>query len=154
MIAHVGDSRILLLRNGQICQLSEDHSIVTMLLASGRITYEESLNHPDQNVLIKSLGSKSRLSEGYVQTLSRFDENPSMTLQDGDTLLLCSDGVWDLLSAADFADIFTQAETLPSGVHQAIAQVLSKGAHDNSTLLALRCQMHHLSDLFHPPLTP
>lgn len=71
-MAHVGDSRIYLIRKKQICQLTEDHSLVAMLLASGEITYQESLDHRDRNILTKSLGSKPRLSDGYVQDLSRF----------------------------------------------------------------------------------
>ncbi|MFM9160365.1 MAG: PP2C family protein-serine/threonine phosphatase, partial [Dolichospermum sp.] len=66
MIAHVGDSRIYLLRKGEIRQISEDHSYVALLVASGEITEAESLEHPDRNVLIKSIGSKRRLSDGYV----------------------------------------------------------------------------------------
>jgi PPM family protein phosphatase len=151
MVAHVGDSRILLYRNGQVCQLSEDHSIVTMMLASGQITYEESKNHPDQNILTKSLGAKSRLSEGYVQTLNHFGDTPFMTLQDGDILLLCSDGAWDLLPSEEFAEIFEQTESLQAGVNRAIAQVLSRGAHDNATIVALKCQIQNLSTLLQPP---
>ena len=71
MIAHVGDSRIYLIRQGKMKQLSEDHSLVAMLVANGEITEEESLTHPDRNVLLKSIGSKKHLSEGYVQNLSR-----------------------------------------------------------------------------------
>ena len=80
-IAHVGDSRIYLLRQGEIRQLSEDHSLVAMLVASGQITPEESLDHPDRNVLTKSIGSKRRLSDGYVQQLSRSDQNLFLSLR-------------------------------------------------------------------------
>ncbi|MFM6367106.1 MAG: PP2C family protein-serine/threonine phosphatase, partial [Dolichospermum sp.] len=64
MIAHVGDSRIYLLRKGEIRQISEDHSYVALLVASGEITEAESLEHPDRNVLNKTIGSKRRLSDG------------------------------------------------------------------------------------------
>ncbi len=139
MIAHVGDSRIYLLRNKQISQVSEDHSLVSMLIASGQITYEESRDHPDRNVLTKSLGSKPRLSDGYIQDLSRFGSGLSMLLEDGDTLILCSDGVWDLVPADELAQNFTGNQTLQSGVDSTIEQVLARGAHDNATILALKC---------------
>ena len=71
-MAHVGDSPIYLIRKKQICQLTEDHSRVAILLASGQITYQESLDHLDSNILTKSLDSKPRLSDGYVQDFSRF----------------------------------------------------------------------------------
>lgn len=141
MIAHVGDSRIYLLREGKISQLSEDHSMVAMLVASGEITYEESQNHPDRNVLIKSLGSKRRLSPGYVQDLSRFGGDSSMVLEDGDILILCSDGVWDLVSTSELAEIFTREQTLQSSVDVTINQVLQQGANDNATIMALKYRM-------------
>ncbi|XZN94221.1 MAG: protein phosphatase 2C domain-containing protein [Microcoleus sp.] len=141
-IAHVGDSRIYLLRQGEIRQLSEDHSLVAMLVASGQITQEESLDHPDRNVLTKSIGSKRRLSDGYVQQLSRSDQNLSLALENGDILLLCSDGVWDLVSNAEIAQFFTHNKTLQTAVDEVINCVLQRGASDNATLLALELSSH------------
>ncbi|AFY89350.1 protein phosphatase 2C domain-containing protein [Chroococcidiopsis thermalis] len=141
-IAHVGDSRIYLLRKNRLCQLSEDHSMVSMLIASGQLAYEESHTHPDRNVLTKSLGSKPRLSEGYIQTLSRFG-TVSMPLEDGDILILCSDGVWDLVPPNELAEIFTCDRTINSAVELTIEQVLARGAHDNATILALKLCINH-----------
>lgn len=140
-IAHVGDSRIYLIRNNLMCQLSEDHSMVAMLLANGQITYEESLHHSDRNILLKSLGSKPRLSQGYIQELNRFGSDLSLTLETGDIIILCSDGVWDLVSPGEFVDIFNQAIDLQQGVDQSIALVLEKGAHDNATVVAIKCSI-------------
>ncbi|MFM6608124.1 MAG: protein phosphatase 2C domain-containing protein [Dolichospermum sp.] len=145
MIAHVGDSRIYLLRKGEIRQISEDHSYVALLVASGEITEAESLEHPDRNVLIKSIGSKRRLSDGYVQTLKNTNQELSINLENGDILLLCSDGVWDLVPTNELAEIFGLYQNTPqdlqSGVNQTIAKVLERGASDNATLLALQCRM-------------
>ncbi|WRH67817.1 MAG: protein phosphatase 2C domain-containing protein [Planktothrix sp. GU0601_MAG3] len=141
-IAHVGDSRIYLLRQGEISQLSEDHSLVAMLVASGQITQEESLDHPDRNVLTKSIGSKRRLSDGYVQQLSRSGQNLSLPLENSDILLLCSDGVWDLVSNEEIAKIFTHHQTLQTAVDEVINCVLQRGASDNATLLALELSCH------------
>ena len=139
MIAHVGDSRIFLLRKGRICQLSEDHSMVAMLFASGQITYEEILDHPERNILTKSLGSTRKLSEGYIQDLSRFGSELLMPVENGDILILCSDGVWDLVPADELAEIFQSHETLQSAVNSTTAKVLKQGAHDNATIVALKC---------------
>ncbi len=138
MIAHVGDSRIFLLRKKEIRQLSEDHSMVSMLVASGQITYEESLEHPDRNLLTKFLGSKRKLSEGYVQDLSRFGAGLSILLEDQDILILCSDGVWDLVTADELAEIFVTYHILQSAVDSTIEKVLARGAYDNATILALK----------------
>lgn len=138
MLAHVGDSRIYLFRNGEIQQISEDHSLVAMKVANGEITEEESLTDPERNVLIKSLGSKKSLSDGYVQNLTRTISKPSMTLENGDILLLCSDGVWDLVSKQDFQEIFIGTGSLQASVDRTIQLVIDRGASDNSTLLALK----------------
>ncbi|MBI1241403.1 PP2C family protein-serine/threonine phosphatase [Umezakia ovalisporum] len=141
MIAHVGDSRIYLLRQGEIRQLSEDHSLIAMLVASGQITLEESINHPDRNVLTKFLGAKQRLSDGYVQDLSRTNQELAMKLENEDILLLCSDGVWDLVRENELLEIFNPHEDLQLSVDQSIEKVLQRGASDNATLLALKCRV-------------
>jgi serine/threonine protein phosphatase PrpC len=148
MIAHVGDSRIYLLQKGEIRQLSEDHSLVALLVASGEITQEESLEHPDRNILTKSIGSKRRLSDGYVQNLKNTTEELSINLENGDILLLCSDGVWDLVPTNELAEIFgTHQNThqdLQFGVDHTIDKVLERGASDNATLLALQYHMEKI----------
>ena len=141
MIAHIGDSRIFLLRNGYICQLSEDHYLVAMLLASSEITYEESQGHPERSVLLRSIGTKRKLSDGYIQDLTRFGSDLSMELENADTLLICSDGIWDLVSSHELAEIFVNHENLQSAVNQTIDKVISRGANDNATILALQCHI-------------
>ena len=140
IISHVGDSRIYLLRQGEIKQLSEDHSLVAMLVASGQITPSQSLEHPDRNVLIKSIGTKRRLSDGYVQNLKQTTPELSMQLAHQDILLLCSDGVWDVVSKNELEEIFTidHDQNLQTSVNLTINKVLERGASDNATLLALQ----------------
>lgn len=138
MLGHVGDSRIYLLRRNVACQLSEDHSRVAMLVASGELTPAESLEHPERNVLIRSLGSKQSLSQGYVQTLNRWQPDDSLFLEDNDIVLLCSDGVWDLVSMESLVEISTSADSLQDFVDTVMQQVLKAGATDNATLLALK----------------
>lgn len=139
MISHVGDSRIYLIKNEEIIQLSEDHSLVNMLVASEQITYEESLDHPDRNVLIKSLGLKSVLSAGYVQNLSKNTDKLSLTLEDNDLIILCSDGVWDLITNQEFIELFAHENNLNLAINKAISIILEKGAFDNATIIALKC---------------
>ncbi|MBD2138194.1 protein phosphatase 2C domain-containing protein [Anabaena sp. FACHB-1237] len=141
IIAHVGDSRIYLISKGEIRQISEDHSLVALLVASGEITLEESLTHPDRNVLTKSIGSKNRLSAGYIQDLSTTNQELSINLEHQDILLLCSDGIWDLVPNHELLELFNQTENLQSSINQTINNVLERGASDNATILALQCQM-------------
>lgn len=140
MIAHVGDSRIYLLRQGEIKQLSQDHSLVGVLVNNGEITEEEAENHPDRNVLLKCLGSKESLREGHIQNLMVTTQQLVLSLEDQDILLLCSDGVWDLVSKKELQDIFSNSKfSLQEAVNLTLEQVLEKGASDNATLLALQC---------------
>lgn len=138
-IAHVGDSRIFLIRNDTICQLSEDHSLVASLLANGEITYQDSQQHPQRNVITKCLGAKKTLGDDYVQTLSSFGADLSISLKERDILLLCSDGVWDLVPATELAEIFTKNQNLKTAVNETINRILMRGAGDNATLVALKC---------------
>lgn len=137
-LAHIGDSRIYLLRNNTLCQISEDHSYVAMLVASGEITHEESLEHPERNVLTKSLGSKRQLTNGYIQNMTHWGSSVSMILEDGDILLLCSDGVWDLVKDSELCETFVEQPSIQKAVNIVIDQVLARGASDNATLLALK----------------
>jgi len=139
VIAHVGDSRIYLCRQGEIRQISEDHSLVALLVASGQITEEESLTHPDRNVLTKSIGASHRLSDGYIQNLITTTQELSINLENRDILLLCSDGVWDLVPTNELGEIFSRCDGLQLAVDQTIARVINRGASDNATLLALQC---------------
>ena len=139
MIGHVGDSRIYLLRQGKIQQLSQDHSLVGLMVNNGEITEEESRNHPDRNVLLRSLGSKNSLSPGYVQNLTVTTKNLVLNLESQDILLLCSDGVWDLVRDEELQAIFSSPlSSLQDGVDTVIQKVLDAGASDNATLVALQ----------------
>jgi protein phosphatase len=139
MISHVGDSRIYLLRQGKIQQLSQDHSLVGLMVNNGEITEEESRNHPDRNVLLRSLGSKNSLSPGYVQNLTVTTKNLALSLESQDILLLCSDGVWDLVRDEELQTMFSfPSSSLQDGVDTIIQKVLDAGASDNATLVALQ----------------
>jgi len=104
--------------------------------------------HPDRNVILKSLGSSQRLPESEVQTLQQFGPDMSLLLQSGDLVLLCSDGVWDLVPPTELCELFAHltvnpaqdsAPALQAQVNQVLQRVLDRGAHDNATIVALQC---------------
>jgi serine/threonine protein phosphatase PrpC len=106
---------------------------------NGEITEEESRNHPDRNVLLRSLGSKTSLSPGFVQNLTVTTKNLVLSLESQDILLLCSDGVWDLVRDEELQAIFSSPlSSLQDGVDTTIQKVLDAGASDNATLVALQ----------------
>lgn len=98
--AHVGDSRAYLIRDGQISQVTRDHSLVNQLIDRGDITPEEAENHPDKNVITRSLGIKPSLEVDTV-------ESPHEVLP-GDAYLLCSDGLSGLVSDEEMLEAVTQ----------------------------------------------
>lgn len=83
IIVHVGDSRAYLLRNGELVQLTRDHSFVQGLVDMGEITIEEARTHPRKNIITRSVGVRSTLKADY--TKGNFEEN--------DVILICTDGL-------------------------------------------------------------
>jgi protein phosphatase len=103
-VAHAGDSRAYLWRGGRLRQLTEDHSVPGALLKQGRITPEEVQSHPHRNVLYRCLGLKPDLE---------VDIYPSFALNPGDALLLCSDGLWDMVHPIERLATFLTAGDSP-----------------------------------------
>ena len=128
ILAHVGDSRLFVLRGSTIHQLSEDHTFVSELVRRGAITKAQAKNHPQGNVLSRALGVQPSVA---VDTMI-FDVDPE------DTYLLCSDGLYNY-----FPDSKELAQNLlnPSvevGLNQLIDTALERGGHDNTTGITFR----------------
>jgi protein phosphatase len=100
--AHVGDSRIYIIRNGSIQQLSEDHSMVMQLFKQGLIDSDEARNHPDKNVLSRALGTHPQLE------VSSWDN--AVRVQVGDRFILCSDGLYDVVTDDEIQEIASAFE--------------------------------------------
>jgi len=140
-VAHVGDTRIYLWRQGQLRQLTRDHSLVAALVTSQMITREEAMRHPDRNQVLRSLGSLRQPQEGYVETLEATTGQLSATLEVGEALLLVSDGVWGEVSEAQMAQILNQAESSQAAAEALVQRALEAGAPDNATALIVRRQV-------------
>ena len=101
--AHIGDSRIYHLRNGRMLSRSRDHSHVELLIQEGAITEEEALDHPMRNFVECCLGGDAPVPEMSITC--------KMPLQDGDVLLVCTDGLWSGLTDDDIAEVATRKST-------------------------------------------
>lgn len=121
-VANVGDSRAYLLRQGQLRQLSEDDSLVGELVRSGVITAEEALHRPDRNVILRALGTKPEVSV----TIS----SDGMPLQVDDRLIVCSDGLCDLVEDDTIRDLARAGEPREAS-QRLIDAALSAGGYDN-----------------------
>jgi len=127
--AHVGDSRLYLIRDGQIHQLSEDQTLVWNLLRNGIITREAALNHPEKNVLSQAFGTKAELQ------ISVWDR--PLPIQYGDQFILCSDGLYELVDENDLLQIsltFKESEAAEKLVRKAN----ENGGFDNITVGIMR----------------
>ena len=131
MIANVGDSRAYVLRNFQLKQLTEDQSLVNALLKSGEITPEEAENHPNKNIVTQSLGVTSSVEIDFVR----------MTIKNEDTLILCSDGLSDMLSLEEIRNIMNHYSDVEQQVEKAVQEANDAGGRDNITVAIAKIQL-------------
>ena len=121
-IANVGDSRTYLLRNGELRQITEDHSYVARLVKEGQLQPDEVFQHPRRNVITRSLGYRPDVE---VDSWLEF-------LQPGDRLLLCSDGLWEMLQDPLFLKQELEKSIDPAvSVRQLIDAANANGGADN-----------------------
>jgi protein phosphatase len=128
IIAHVGDSRAYTIHSGELYQITEDHSLVNVLLRSGELTEEEAYNHPRKNVLTRSVGMP-----GTVEV----DINIQPIFAD-DYLLLCSDGLTNMVSEQNILEIIDWNESLEDTVYSLVQQANENGGKDNITVLLVK----------------
>ena len=126
-VAHVGDSRGYLIRGNRIEQLTEDHSLVNERIRAGMLTAEEAKNFRLKNVITRSLGFDNEVD---------VDVSP-VELQKGDVILMCSDGLCNLVSAADMAKAVIE-NPLQAAARSLIHQACDAGGDDNITVVLVR----------------
>jgi protein phosphatase len=129
-IAHVGDSRAYVLRDGELLRLTDDHSLVDELMRQGRLTPEEAVEHPQRSVITRALGP-----EGTVDVDTR-----SFRARAGDVYLLCSDGLTTMLSEEEIADVLRGHDRLRDAGEALIAAANEAGGRDNITVVLLRLE--------------
>jgi PPM family protein phosphatase len=125
-IGHVGDSRAYRFRDGQIEQLTDDHSLVAELVRSGRLTPEEADAHPQRSVITRAVGTDPDID---VDRLT-FETQP------GDVYLICSDGLSDMLAERQIRDVFAQHPNDLQGTATALVSAANRvGGDDNITVV-------------------
>jgi protein phosphatase len=120
--AHVGDSRLYLVRGGQIYLMTEDHSEVMEMVKRGLISLEEARHHPDKNVILRAIGSHAE-----VQVSTWAEPFPT---REGDRFLLCSDGLYDLVEDDEIKRAVERAEPA-AACESLVALARERGGHDN-----------------------
>ena len=127
-VAHVGDSRAYLLRDGQFSQLTDDHTLVQHLVNEGQITREEAAHHPQRSVVTRAIGVSEDVDV----------DSMSLELVPGDQLLLCSDGLTGVVDDEAIARTLLEIEDPDAAVAALIDLANEAGGPDNITVLLLR----------------
>jgi|WetSurMetagenome_2_1015567.scaffolds.fasta_scaffold00458_19 PPM family protein phosphatase len=126
-LCHAGDSRAYLLHSGEFRRISKDHTLVEDLVDEGIISKEEAANHPQRNIIVKALGFKPDITPDVE----------SVPVEKGDTLFLCSDGVYGCVSDEEIVGELLDNQAESAG-NRLIALALERGGKDNITLVILK----------------
>lgn len=124
-LAHVGDSRAYLYHDGELQQITQDHSLVARLVELGQATAEEAHNHPQRNVLYRAIGQTETLEvETYLQSIPNHGY-----------LLMCSDGLWGMIPDEEIIRILNAAASPEDAAQTLIDVANANGGDDNITAL-------------------
>jgi protein phosphatase len=138
-IAHVGDCRLYLIRGDDVKQLTQDHSLAVALAVQGQITMDQVRDHPDRNMVTRSLGDRHPLPDYFIDTLEQTQGKTTMELAVGDVLLFCSDGLWEPVFENEMLDeVRSHSPDLHAAANAMVSIALERGAPDNSTVLLVR----------------
>jgi serine/threonine protein phosphatase 1 len=127
LFAHVGDSRIGLVRNGEYHQLTSDHSLVNALLKAGQITEEEAAHHPQRNIITQSIGQKDELQPDFGM----------VTVEAGDFIVINSDGLTNMISGDEIRDIVVSDLSVEEKAKTLVRFANNAGGLDNITVVLI-----------------
>jgi protein phosphatase len=128
-VIHAGDSRCYLFRGGVTQRLTEDHTMVAEMVGRGEISPEQARHHPHRNIVTNVLGGGTAGVQVDVQRVS---------LEPGDVLLLCSDGLTDMLDDGRIAEILATEAEPEAACKRLVAEANEAGGHDNITAVVAR----------------
>jgi PPM family protein phosphatase len=129
-VAHVGDSRAYIFRDGELTRLTHDHSLVEELIRRGKLTPEQAAAHPQRSIITRALGIEPQVE---VDTWT-------YPMRDGDVVLLCSDGLTSMISEAQIASVLAEQRNLNVTGERLIAAANDAGGRDNITVVLFRAE--------------
>ena len=130
-VVNAGDSRVYRLRDGELVQLSKDHSVVQNMIDTGELNIDESYSHPKRNVITKCLGDESRVNARIVDY--------SDDIQINDLFVICSDGISDCLRDYEIANIVADLRiSLQDACRKLVNKAIDNGSTDNISVCLLR----------------
>ena len=135
-VAHVGDSRAYVLRQGTLVRITHDHSYVEELVDSGQITDDEARTHPSRSIITRALGSDPDM----------YADHFSLEVNDGDRVILCSDGLSSMISDAEIESLAVSSATPQQAADNLVAAALTAGGSDNVTVVVVDVLNDSLAD--------
>lgn len=129
VVCHVGDSRAYRIRARRLERLTRDHSVVEALLAAGAITIEQANAHPDANRITRALGIAPEIEP---------ELSPPVHVEAGDVFVLCSDGLSDLVTDMEIAELVSGSPSPEAACDSLVALANQRGGHDNISVAVLR----------------
>jgi protein phosphatase len=126
-IGHVGDSRAYHIRGREIRQVTEDHSLAEDMVKKGKATREEVSRSPMRSMLTRSIGTKEQVA---------VDEPIGIELEDGDCLVLCTDGLTNLVEEQEILSVIHNTADLQKACNKLVDMARKRGGHDNITVVA------------------
>lgn len=126
-VANIGDSRLYLIRD-RIEQITDDHSLVEELVKNGNLTESEARVHPQKNIITRALGTENLVNADYFE----------VPVKEGDLVLMCSDGLSNMLDDDDMEYILKHSDTLEKAGNALISQANQNGGEDNITAVLIQ----------------
>jgi protein phosphatase len=137
-VAHVGDSRAYLMRGGDMNPITEDHSLVAELVRSGDLTRDQAAEHPQKNLITRALGADEEVDV----------DTAILPVEVGDRILLCSDGLSDMVSEAGISEILADSPEDPERVARGLlSAALDAGGNDNITIVVVDVKEQPAADV-------
>lgn len=133
-VANVGDSRLYLLGE-EINQVTEDHSYVAAMMRAGELTREEARNHPEKNIITRAIGVAWDVKADFFE----------VDLQPGDRILMCSDGLSNMVEDDTLYDILTSCR-MEDSVNILIEEAKKNGGYDNITAIVIEPQIEEVNE--------
>lgn len=128
-VANIGDSRLYLVRNGEIKQVTEDHSLVEEMVKNGEIEREQMRFHPNKNIITRALGASETVVPDYFEVELRKD----------DLILMCSDGLSNMMDDKDILEITDKfQDDLENACRKLAARANDNGGKDNISIVMIR----------------
>ena len=126
-VANVGDSRLYVYRDGQLSQITQDHSVVGEMVRKGEMPKEEARSHPKRNLITRAVGAEAEVRVDF------FDE----TLQAGDLVLMCTDGLTSMVEESEIEEVLAGSGQVADKVAKLVDLANDHGGKDNITVIVI-----------------